>query len=225
MAHQQVALECKVCHAVGLTTPCGEGASGMPLSAVPLLPRCVCHARAHLVGKVAQLDAIIGTAPPIPDAWGWGGAQQEGAASSSSTDADVADGAAPPVEPARRPVYSVDRLPSERELVVYDTTLQGKRLGSIVISKELKLSALPQLLCALRRPPWPSPSGSTRTCPVTHAPSTCALSFAAGPRSSTCSYPSPSTVACWARICACPCSRSSTSAPPSHSSRQTTTSS
>lgn len=132
-------LQCRDCRGYGDAMPL-DHASGV----LPLLPRCACSIRMHRGKLPAAVTTLLNGAPNLDAHLLW--LEQTPHASNtrpSSTAASLPDGAALGL----RKIYSVDNLPTERELMVYrssggDRGFQGK----IVITAEHKLSDVVELM-------------------------------------------------------------------------------
>lgn len=116
-----VALQCRVCNAVGAVVDEADGQS-----AVAQLPRCSCFLRSHKGKLPDKLAALLADAPPVA-------APEAGARVVSEPRAQRAPPPAPDPS-SRRPVYSTENLPATREVMVYDTMCSDEALlGSVVV--------------------------------------------------------------------------------------------
>ena len=117
---------------------------GRPLPLVPLLPRCGCFLRGHRGQLPATLSSMLAGTAPLQTL-----ANLETLASASASTSPK--GAVPSLPPSdgiddQRPAHSVDQLPT-RELMVYRARrCEEELLGTVVVSKEHKLSDVALML-------------------------------------------------------------------------------
>ena len=132
--------QCRDCRQTGVVAPTTSMAiNGRAVSEVPLLPRCACFVRMHKGKLPAAVTNIMASVPDLPPSVCDFEAQRPAYAPPPSA------GAASDLPP--RPIFSVDRLPQQRELSVYlGEYAEGSRLGSITVTTEHKLSDVKRLL-------------------------------------------------------------------------------